>query len=274
MDTAAITQATVERLIRTEVDNLQNDEKKAQAMAGLCILLTQLQEPSVPDELIGAIPFFFSLLAADGAEADRGMQANAAAVLSGLMALSDDLQNKIIGQGIVGRLIVVISAVADTEERTLQLNALACLTECLRDKEQEADALIAAGGLEPVLRLCDPALPERLQEAAADVVCAVACADGARDALSQQGAVEKLAGLLATPNHDVRVRALMGLGMLLSKSNDNQLLLAKNSAAVVNLLAIMRQQEDQDCRIVARDIFAGLAGNSQCKDFIAQAMRA
>ncbi|GIL81928.1 hypothetical protein Vretimale_1457 [Volvox reticuliferus] len=272
MDTSVVTQVAVERYIREEVSNLQNDERKAQAMAGLCILLTQLQEPSVPDELINAIPTFYSLLD-DAQSSDRGIQANACAVLSGLMVVSEELQKRIINDGVVRRLQQLITAVADTEERTLQLNALACLAEALRDRKEEAEAFVAAGGLAPVLQLCDPGLPVRLQEAAADVVCAVACADSTDGGLSEQGAVEKLVSLLATPNHDVRVRALMGLGMMLPKSNDHQVLVARNTAAITNLLAIMRQQEDQDCRIVARDIFAGLARNSQCKDFIAKAMR-
>ncbi|GIL43861.1 hypothetical protein Vafri_1456 [Volvox africanus] len=272
MDTSAVTQAAVERYIREEVSNLQNDERKAQAMAGLCILLTQLQEPSVPDELIDTIPTFYSLLE-DTQSGDRGIQANACAVLSGLMTVSEELQKRIINDGVVRRVQQLITAIADTEERTLQLNALACLAEALRDREEEAEALVAAGGLTPVLQLCNPGLPVRLQEAAADVLCAVACAEGTGGALSEQGAVEKLASLLATPNHDVRVRALMGLGMMLPKSNDNQVFMAGNAAAITNLLAIMRQQEDQDCRIVARDIFAGLARNPQCKDLIAQAMR-
>ncbi|EFJ43516.1 hypothetical protein VOLCADRAFT_121421 [Volvox carteri f. nagariensis] len=255
MDTASIIQSSVEWHIREEVGNLHDDARKAQAMAGLCILLTQLQEASVPDELIGAIPTFLAMLDDSG---DRGMQANACAVLSGLMAISDELQKRIVDDGLVRRLQQLLTAVSDTEERTLQLNALACLAEALRDREGEAEALTAGGGLAPVLRLCDTSMPVRLQEAAADVLCAVACAENTRAGLSEQGAVEKLASLLATPNHDVRVRSLMGLGMLLSKSNDNQLLVARNAVAVSNLLAIMKQKEDQDCRIVARDIFSGL----------------
>lgn len=41
-------------------------------------------------------------------------------------------------------------------------------------------------GLGLVLRLCNPELPVRLQEAAADVVCTIACVEGTRPALSQQ----------------------------------------------------------------------------------------
>lgn len=63
---------------------------------------------------------------------------------------------------------------------------LGSLTELLRDNEPKAEELVAAGGLEPILRLCDPALPERLQEAAADVVCSIACSDSTRAALSEQ----------------------------------------------------------------------------------------
>ncbi|GFR39831.1 hypothetical protein Agub_g325, partial [Astrephomene gubernaculifera] len=274
MDTAALAQVAVERHIRDEVENLKNEERRAQAMAGLCILLTQLQEPSVPEELVSAIPSFFAMMEATGDPADPGMQANACAVLSGLMAVTDELQARIVGDGVVQRLQRLLEATADSEERTLQLNALACLSEALRGQEAQVEALVAAGGLAPVLRLCDPALPERLQEAAADVVCAAGCVESTRGQLSEQGAVGRLAALLATPNHDVRIRALMGLGMLLAKSPANQLQLASNTTAVANLLAAMRQQEDQDCKVVARDLFAGLAANADCKELIAQAMRA
>ncbi|PNH03671.1 hypothetical protein TSOC_010254, partial [Tetrabaena socialis] len=37
--------------------------------------------------------------------------------------------------------------------------------------------------------------------------------------------------------------------------------------------ALMRQQDDHDCRIVARDIFSGLANSAECKPLIAQSMR-
>lgn len=74
MDTAALTQSAVERHIREEVGNLQDESRKAHAMAGLCILLTQLQEPSVPDELLSAIPNFFALLDKADDTADRNLQ--------------------------------------------------------------------------------------------------------------------------------------------------------------------------------------------------------
>ncbi|KAG2444753.1 hypothetical protein HXX76_001497 [Chlamydomonas incerta] len=271
MDTAAVAQAAVEKFIAEEALNLSDADKRAKAMAGICILLTQLQEPSVPKELENALP---SIVELTQHSEDRSIQANACAVLSGLCACTDDLQAKCIALGAVEKVLALVLSVADTEERTVQLNALGSLTELLRDNEAKAEELVAAGGLEQFLRLCDPALPERLQEAAADVVCSIACSDSTRAALSEQGAVSKLAALLATPNNDVRVRALMGLGMLLSKNQPNQLLLAKDTAAVKQLMAIMRQQEDPDCRIVARDLFAGLAANADCKEHVAAAMRA
>ncbi|KAG2501785.1 hypothetical protein HYH03_000285 [Edaphochlamys debaryana] len=209
-----------------------------------------------------------------GETADRDLQANACAVLSGLMAVSDDIQERVLSAGVVSRARALLAEVASGEQRTLQLNALACLAEALRDREAQAEALVQEGGLEPVLSLCRPDLPARLQEAAADVVCALACAEASRGPLSEQGAVTKLAGLLATENHDVRVRALMGLGMLLPQRGPNQVALAGDAAAVGLLLGLMRQTEDLDCRSIARDLFAGLASNPECKDLIAAAMRA
>jgi hypothetical protein len=50
-----------------------------------------------------------------------------------------------------------------------------------------------------------------------------------------QGATQALAQLLATPLFDVRVRALMGLGMLLPGREPVQLLLAQQPGAISHL---------------------------------------
>lgn len=63
MDHAAVAQAAVEKFIAEEARNLADADKRAKAMAGLCILLTQLQEPSVPKELEDAIPSIVELTA-------------------------------------------------------------------------------------------------------------------------------------------------------------------------------------------------------------------
>jgi hypothetical protein len=65
----------------------------------------------------------------------------------------------------------------------------------------------------------------------------------------------------------------MVLGMLLPKSDANQLELASNTPAVTALLAAMRNTDDLDCCSIARSLFQGLASNAGCKDLIAQAMR-
>ncbi len=44
-----------------------------------------------------------------------------------------------------------------------------------------------------------------------------------------------------------RIRALMGLGMLLSQSNDNQLVMAKNTIAVSNLVVSSLVTADDVC---------------------------
>lgn len=72
------------------------------------------------------------------------------------MALSDELQARVVGGGVVPRLQRLLAATADSEERTLQLNALACLSEALRDQESEVDALIAAGGTTSISPYCAP----------------------------------------------------------------------------------------------------------------------
>ncbi len=65
MDTEAIIQSKVEQCIRDEVPHLSGDDqpRRAQALAGTVVLLTQLQEPSVPEELISQIPLLKGLVA-------------------------------------------------------------------------------------------------------------------------------------------------------------------------------------------------------------------
>lgn len=262
----------VEQCIRDEVPHLSGDDpsRRAQALAGIVVLLTQLQEPSVPEELISQLPLLKGLVAHE----DPNLRANACAVLSGLMSLSDELQERVLSDGLVGELAAQLRAATSSGgQGTLQLNVLACMTEALRDRDASADELAAAGGLQAVVGLCDPELAERVQEAAADVVCAVATVEAHKGALVEQGAVGALCKLLATPNHEVRVRALMGLGMLLPNNTAAQVAVAKDKTAVGNLMALMRQQDDQDCRIIARDIFSGLAASKDCKDMIAEAIR-
>jgi hypothetical protein len=63
MDGAAdVLQARVEAAIRQEVAKLEGPDA-AQALAALVILLSQLQEPSVPDELLAALPKLKVILA-------------------------------------------------------------------------------------------------------------------------------------------------------------------------------------------------------------------
>jgi hypothetical protein len=53
---------------------------------------------------------------------------------------------------------------------------------------------------------------------------------------------------------EVSVRCLMVLGMLLPTSPDAQQQLADNAAALQQLMELLKQNEDADCKVIARDV--------------------
>ncbi len=131
-----------------------------------------------------------------------------------------------------------------------------------------------SAGLEAVLHFCSMEQAARVQEAAADAMCAVASqGPEAQEALLAAGAVPAAAGLLAVPQSEVRVLALMCLGMLLPQRLAAQQALADAPGALPLLLALLRQRDDGDMRAIARDLLALLSQDADIKSRIEGAMR-
>ena len=68
----------------------------------------------------------------------------------------------------------------------------------------------------------------------------------------------------ATASMDVKVRALMALGMLLGGSPANQERLASMPEAMHGLASLMRQADDDDARQVSTTIFTELVRPRPC----------
>lgn len=118
--------------------------------------------------------------------------------------------------------------------------------------------------LSAVLGAASPQRPEQLQAAAVEALCAV-CSAGPQQQqhMLAAGALEAAASLLATPSADVAVLALMVLGMLVTPERpEAQAALAAAPLALQQLLALMTQSADADCRVIARDLLGVLRGGS------------
>jgi hypothetical protein len=123
------------------------------------------------------------------------------------------------------------------------------------------------------VQLCSPSQSPRVQESAADALCHLATQDELREQLAGAGAVQALCSVLGAADQEVVVRALMGLGMLLSKSEPNQAAAAAVPGTLQHILRQMKQQEDPDSHIIARDLFALLGKNPDVKAQVAEALR-
>eukprot|EP00877_Chromochloris_zofingiensis_P005296 jgi/Chrzof1/14768/Cz09g15140.t1 len=88
------------------------------------------------------------------------------------------------------------------------------------------------------------------------------------------GATNATAALLATPDNAVRVRALLCLGMLLPSCDTAQRLqFIQQPAAVAHLMAMLRQKEDKDCQIIARDVLGLLSKSPELKSQLENSVR-
>lgn len=107
----------------------------------------------------------------------------------------------------------------------------------------------------------------------ADSICALAANDWARERLYQAGVIQSVAELLDFQQLEVSVRCLMVLGMLLPSSPAAAQQLADNAAAVQQLMALLKQNEDMDCKIIARDILGVLLRNEELRSRVEAAVR-
>jgi hypothetical protein len=124
-----------------------------------------------------------------------------------------------------------------------------------------------------LLQLADSAKPVQLQEAVVDGLCALASHGEAREQLVDAGAVPAVAGLLDAQHLEVSVRCLLVLGMLLTHDAAARQQLANDRAALQQLLALLKQQDDADARVIARDLLALLVRDEELKPAVEAAMR-
>lgn len=91
--------------------------------------------------------------------------------------------------------------------------------------------------------------------------------------IESAGVVLSAAELLDVSQLETSVRCLMVLGMLLSGNTAAQQQLAGNAAALQQLLQLLKQQEDMDAKIIARDLIGLLMRDERLKGQIEAAIR-
>lgn len=89
-----------------------------------------------------------------------------------------------------------------------------------------------------------------------------------------QGAIPILSKALLGGQQEVKVRALLALGMLLGGDAARQAELAAQPGALAELLSLMRQTDDADCQQISSSLFKELAKNAGVKDRLTEALRA
>jgi hypothetical protein len=72
---------------------------------------------------------------------------------------------------------------------------------------------------------------------------------------------------------EVSVRCLMVLGMLLSSSPVAQQQVADDAAALQQLMELLKQNEDADCKVIARDVLGVLMRDEGLRGKVEAAIR-
>lgn len=85
--------------------------------------------------------------------------------------------------------------------------------------------------------------------------------------------MQSAAELLDVQQLEVSVRCLMVLGMLLPRNATAAQQLAYNAKALRQLLALLKQGEDMDCKIIARDVLGVLMKQEGLRSKIEVAIR-
>lgn len=178
-------------------------------------------------------------------------------------------------EGRVAERAIALLKEGGTQDASLQLNLLVLLGTLGEASDSTCQSVLDAGGVDQLLRRADPQVGEQLREAAMDSLCKLAAnSAAAKDAAAAAGAVPAMAALLGGEGSaEVRVRALLCLGMLVSGSSTRQVQLAGTPGAGAALLRLMRQHDDSDCQQVAAGLFKELAGNGEAKQAITAALQ-
>ncbi|WIA38506.1 hypothetical protein OEZ86_001828 [Tetradesmus obliquus] len=237
--------------VEKQLANLQSEDVTAQsrALAMITVLFSRCENDSQVSAVAAAVPSLYSCLESP----DQLVQANACAALTAAAALDDQLAASV-AEHSTKQLVALLQQCCSGDRADLQLNVVSALGQLARDQQLTAQALMEPAVLPCLLCLVAPQQPAKLQEAVADCLCALASQDWAKQGLRAAGAVTAASGLLNVQQLEVSVRCLMVLGMLLPSSTDAQQQLADNAPALLQLLALLKQSEDADCKVIARDV--------------------
>eukprot|EP00887_Chlorella_sp_A99_P006521 scaffold3.g6521.t1 len=259
-----------ETLIRIG-QHLESEDVHAQqtACSTLCVLLAQSTEP-VGD--LGSVAASLCKLVASAATPD--LQKNAAAAVAAAIECSEAAAQ----QAVDARLAETATQLlrGGPEDQGLAFNLTALLGALGAAGEAAARSALDAGTLEALLARCDPAdKGAEQQEVAVDALCRLmAHSADAGAAAVDAGAIPRLAAMLGSSHEEVRVRALLGLGMLLGESDARQRQLAEAPGAVGVLMALMRQSDDLDSQHIAGELFRGLGRNPELRATLAVGVKA
>ena len=208
------------------------------------------------------------------------MQSNALAAMSAGIEAFDKFAAECVQHGATQQLAALLSAAAPAPPtRQVALNGLGALGALGESSEAALEAVVARGGVPAALQWCSPEREPELQEAAADTVCKLmASGASAKDAAVAAGLIPTMSALLpagAGNNDEVKVRALLAVGMIVGGEDDApKVQFAEIPGAVASLLALMRREDDADCQQIAAGIFGELGRSPAAKEVLAAGIKA
>ncbi|KAF6262957.1 armadillo-type protein [Scenedesmus sp. NREL 46B-D3] len=237
--------------VEKQLAHLQSEDLAVQgrALAMITVLFSRCDNESQVSAVAAAVPSLYSCLESS----DQLVQANACAAITAAAALDDQLAASVAAHS-TKQLASMLQQCCSGGRTDLQLNVVSALGQLARDQQLTAKAVMEPQVLPCLLMLADGSQPAKLQEAVADCLCALASKDWAKQQLCTAGAATAARGLLNMQQLEVSVRCLMVLGMLLSSSADAQQQLADDAAALQQLMELVKQNEDADCKVIARDV--------------------
>eukprot|EP00878_Enallax_costatus_P004742 GHUV01004991.1.p1 GENE.GHUV01004991.1~~GHUV01004991.1.p1 ORF type:complete len:283 (+),score=82.35 GHUV01004991.1:334-1182(+) len=267
MDTeAALFEAELEKQLRL-LHTATESASQGRALAILTVLVSRCSSDSQLAAAGGAVAHIAQLLASN----DPLVQANACAALTAATSLDDQIASTVSAHTLQFIDLLLSSSSSNTSD--VQLNVVSALGQLARDQEVTAHAIMQPQALSALLLLADAAQPANLQEAVADCLCALAAHEWTRQQLIEAGAVQSAAELLNVQQLEVSVRALMVLGMLLPRNTAAGQQLADNGAALRQLMELMKQGQDMDCKVIARDTLGVLMKDEGLRSKVEAAIR-
>lgn len=199
------------------------------------------------------------------------MQKNVLAFLAGAFHY-EELAKQIVADKMVSQLVNLLGG--KPEDEGMQVNLVAAITAACEASAQGCLEVVQGGGLKSLLALCDDGQTALLQETALDALCTI-CSyrPEHRGIVVSEGVVPILAALLSSPSMEVTVRSLVCLGMVVPPSSTAQEQLVDEEGAVLQLVSLMRQQDDLDCRIIARDLMGVITKDEKLRVRVQEKLR-